>query len=213
MSSDFSPQIDDFSGPAMSMNRISLFSRAAFCALSLVCVTGTAIAEEAAAKVATKVEAKADAKTTDESKALEATIAEQIQINHDRVFAGHKPLEILDPKKLSAEERKLHSRVQARWDALVEFDLKTVYSFATPSYRKIHNQAHLNSQYHNKLLRKNAEIYSIEFEDDKKTQARVKVQLHFETFLGNMDQPLKGSSWETDTWVKVDGQWWYVEPR
>lgn len=193
------------------MNHVSLFSGSALFALTLAFAAGTAIAADVkdAAEADAKISAEADAET----EALEAKIAEQMQINHNRVFAGYEPLELLDPKKLTAEERKLHSRVQARWDALVAFDLKKVYSFATPSYRKIHNQAHLNAQYHNKLLRKRAEIYSIQFEDEKKTQAKVKVQLHFETFLGNMEQPLQGSSWETDTWVKVDGQWWYVEPR
>lgn len=197
----------------MSMKRILLFSRDVLCVLSFAFAAEAAIAadakKEAKAETAAAVEFDADA----DAEALEATIAEQMKINHDRVFAGYEQPQILDPKKLTAEERKLHSRVQARWDALVAFDLKKVYSFATPSYRKIHSQAHLNAQYHNKVLRKNAEIYSIQFEDEKKTQAKVKLQLHFETFLGNSDQPLKGSSWETDTWVKADGQWWYVEPR
>lgn len=128
-------------------------------------------------------------------------------------FAPFPEPKAVDPSKLSGDQKKLASRVQERWKALIAFDLKKVYSFATPAYRKAHDQAYFNAQYHNRITRKGIEILDVKFDDEKKTQARVDVKLEFEAYPSGLPEPLQSVSWEKETWVKVDGQWWFVEPR
>ncbi|MDP9141146.1 MAG: hypothetical protein M3O62_10180 [Pseudomonadota bacterium] len=142
----------------------------------------------------------------------DAQTLEELKIYESGRWAGQPLPKPLDETKLGAEERKIFQRATARWKALADYDLAKVYSFATPAYRKTHPQKHLNSQYHNKVDRKGVDIVELKFSNEQKTEAKLRIKLKFQMFQSNM-QSIEGISWETDTWVKVDGQWWYVEPK
>jgi uncharacterized protein YchJ len=143
----------------------------------------------------------------------DAATLEQLKIYESGRWAGQPIPGPLDMTKLSAEERKIADRAIVRWQALTDFDLAKVYSFATPAYRKTHDQKHLNAQYHNKIFRKGVDIVSLKFSNEEKTEAKLRIKLKFQMAQSSSPQLTEGVSWETDTWVKVDGQWWYVEPK
>lgn len=113
----------------------------------------------------------------------------------------------------AVEEPRVRARVQARWDALIQMDMERVYSFATPSYRKANNLRHLNNQYAGQVKRDSIEIHSVRFEETTPPTAKVDRTLFFtiEGFQAGTQMQL--DSFETETWVKVDDEWWYVEPR
>ncbi|MEQ1438373.1 hypothetical protein AAG565_03320 [Fontimonas sp. SYSU GA230001] len=197
-----------------------------------IAALGLVLAAHAAQAADTKVQAETRAETRAVTKADGKVPAEQrrnyagadeeldpeslqaVQENEARFAPAATPAPI-DLAKLKGEEKKLAERVKARWDALIAFDLKKLYGFATPSYRKAHDQNYFNAQYQNRIARKSATIVDLAFDDDKKTQARVTVRLDFDIFTASMPMaaPLPSVSWEKETWVKVDGQWWFVEPR
>lgn len=180
---------------------------ALFAAVSLV-LSGTVFAEsKPAVKGTSKIEAQVEPIEED------AKTREELKIYESGRWAGQPIPEALDASKLSADERKLYERATARWAALSEFDLAKVYSFATPAYRKTHDQKHLNAQYHNKIFRKGVDIVSLKFSKDDKTEAKLRIKLKFQMAQSSSPQLIDGIAWETDTWVKVDGQWWYVEPK
>lgn len=143
----------------------------------------------------------------------DAVTEQQLKVYESGRWAGQPIPGPLDVTKLSAEERKIHDRAHARWQALIDFDLAKVYSFATPAYRKTHDQKHLNAQYHNKILRKGVDVISLTYSNEQKTEAKLRVKLKFQNVMTSMGQAMDSISWETDTWVKVDGQWWYVEAK
>ncbi|MEC9362823.1 MAG: hypothetical protein VYC42_06335 [Pseudomonadota bacterium] len=114
---------------------------------------------------------------------------------------------------LEKEEQALRARVEARWDALIKVDMAKVYEFATPTYRKANSLNHLNNQYAAQVQRDSIRIDSVRFEEGTPPSAKVALTLYFTTSGFGGSDPLKLDAPVTDTWVKVDGEWWYVEPR
>lgn len=112
----------------------------------------------------------------------------------------------------SAEEA-LRSRVQARWDAVLALDFDRVYGFATPAYRQAHDLAHFRNQYASQIERTRIEIYETLFDAENENAAKVVVLLYFKAEGGAPGTYFEGMSRVVETWVRQDGQWWYVEPR
>lgn len=111
-----------------------------------------------------------------------------------------------------SEEEALRARVEARWQAILALDFDKVYQFATPSYRATHSLEHFKNQYAAQIERKGVEIRQIGFDPEDPNTARVQVILRFAT-SGVHGPVLELSNPIDETWVKEEGQWWYVEPR
>jgi len=131
--------------------------------------------------------------------------------------SGSKGVEPRDDKgdvadsECGPEERALRRRVQARWDALLSEEYDKVYGLTTPSYREVFSKAHYLGRFGKQLKRDGIEIYKVEFQNEAKTKARVRVIVLFTTEVGNTRKQLRGPHWES--WVKQDGQWWLVPKK
>ncbi|HEY1078287.1 MAG TPA: hypothetical protein VGE51_16445, partial [Fontimonas sp.] len=97
--------------------------------------------------------------------------------------------------------------------ALIEFDLPKVYSFASPAYRKTHDQRHLNGQYAMQISRNRAEAREVKIAADDPNTAKVTTLLFVTSRALAGATGMELSSWQHETWVKVDGQWYFVEPK
>lgn len=110
------------------------------------------------------------------------------------------------------DKEQLQKRIEERWDALIKLDMKTVYSFATPTYRSNYDIVHLANQYAGQITRTGIEIEDIDIDSATDT-AQVKVTVHsmMKGFEGADPFPI--STLSKSTWIKADGLWWHVEPR
>ncbi len=113
----------------------------------------------------------------------------------------------------ATDEEALEFRARKRWDAMIELDLDTTYEFATPTYRANYNLAHYRRQYAAQVKRTGFEVYSVDIDETDPRKAKVVILLNYETAGYEPEQVLKLQSRLVNTWVKRNGEWWFVEPR
>jgi len=122
----------------------------------------------------------------------------------------------------SAEEQALRKRVSERWDAVLKMDFDRVYTFASPAYRQVHTKAHFFNQYGGQIKRNRIEILRVQFVDadtGKPAPAGVttdKAIVHLNVYYNlvpDFGDPFETTSYNKEAWVKVDGEWWRVEPH
>lgn len=112
-----------------------------------------------------------------------------------------------------AKDREaLLARAQQRADAIVALDIPTVYEFATPSYRKVYDVAHLENQYAAQIQRLKAEAVEVYFQSDARDTAKVHVKMRYRSYSVG-PEPFEDTTEWLEPWVKENGKWWYVEPR
>jgi len=105
-------------------------------------------------------------------------------------------------------EEVVEERSQARWDALVARDVDTAYTFYSPGFRAQTQASSFAALMLTRPIRwDNAEVTSVECQEDLCT---VVVSLAY-TAVG-APGVLAGMQNErpiTETWLKIDGDWWY----
>lgn len=100
----------------------------------------------------------------------------------------------------------LRSRVEARWAALVAGDFDRVYEFETPVYRKIYTAQQFRARFGKDLRWKHARVVEIELK--RPEVAAVAVEIEYSIPIsgrGIMEDKIV----DTETWLRVDGQWWH----
>lgn len=118
------------------------------------------------------------------------------------------PSPVAPVAEIGETEQALRDRVLARWDALLKRDYDAVYGFTTPSYRKVFTKQDYLGRFAEQVRRDKVEIHHVEFLNEARTKARVRVIIHFTTTIpGGLYQGTNGI-WET--WVVEAGQWWIV---
>lgn len=113
----------------------------------------------------------------------------------------------------ATDEEALEFRARKRWDAMIELDLDTTYEFATPTYRANYNLAHYRRQYAAQVKRTGYEVYSVDIDEADPRKAKVVILLNYETAGYEPGQVIELRSRHVNTWVKRNGEWWFVEPR
>jgi hypothetical protein len=103
-------------------------------------------------------------------------------------------------------------RAQARWDAVAAGDLETAYTYFPPGYRSSHSLIDYGvSQRVRKVHYTSATYRDHECEGSR---CLVKFSVGFKVM-----NPVPGmsvydsSSLIEDTWIKTDGQWWYLPKK
>ncbi len=123
------------------------------------------------------------------------------------------PGESNDPgDDMGPAQEQVRERVQARWDAIIAMDYDKVYTFATPTYRATYGLDHYRNQYAVQIIKESIELISITIPEDDPDTAFVRLNL---TFVATSvpSGRYEGQALVHETWVRRDGQWWFVEPR
>lgn len=108
----------------------------------------------------------------------------------------------------AARQAALKQRVTARWEALIHQDFATAYSFTTPEYRKIYSLRAFRGKFGNKVAWRRVEVINVKLKDDD--SAAVKVRIHFEYFPPQATKAFEMKTEAQESWVRKDGQWWYL---
>ena len=112
----------------------------------------------------------------------------------------------------AAQEQKVVDRAQARWDAVIARDLETAYTYYSPGYRSatsvIDFAVELSTS---RVAHTSAEYVSHECHE---ARCEVKFSVGF-----RVPAPVPGMTvfnskqMIEDTWVRTDGNWWYLPKK
>jgi hypothetical protein len=110
----------------------------------------------------------------------------------------------------SVETRQaaLKQRVMDRWDALIRKDFAAAYAFASPGYRKLFSLGAFKGKFGSKASWRRVEVVKVDFKGDD--AATVGITLHFAHYPPQADKALDMKTYVNESWVFVDGQWWYL---
>ncbi|XSG84295.1 MAG: hypothetical protein ACPW60_11220 [Methylohalobius sp. ZOD2] len=105
-------------------------------------------------------------------------------------------------------EGRVAQRAQARWDSLVEGDLKTAYEYLSPGYR----QAKSFERYQRGILGvgiwQGAKVDKVVCE--RPEVCKVTVQVSSRLVVPRVGTPMESTSPVYERWILEDGQWWHV---
>jgi len=100
----------------------------------------------------------------------------------------------------------LRERVEARWTALIAGDFDRVYEFETPAYRKIYPAQQFRANFGQGLRWKRIKVVQIDLNQPEVAKVAVEVEYGFYVAgRGMMDDKVVS----TETWLRLDGQWWH----
>ena len=100
----------------------------------------------------------------------------------------------------------LRERVEARWTALIAGDFDRVYEFETPAYRKIYTAQQFRANFGQGLRWKRIKVVQIDLNQPEVAKVAVEVEYGFYVAgRGMMDDKVV----DTETWLRLDGQWWH----
>lgn len=102
----------------------------------------------------------------------------------------------------------LEQRVIAKWDALIKNDFATAYTFTSPAYRKLHSLDFFKSSFGDKVKWQRVEVIDVDFKGED--AAAVGINIHFVYYQKETEKILSMKNYVKESWVHVDGQWWYV---
>ncbi len=91
--------------------------------------------------------------------------------------------------------------------------MNELYKYATPAYRKARDKTHLSLQYAGQIERLAAKVFSVKYLNAEKTSAELKLEFGYRSRTAVPGQIFESIAWTDQTWIKEDGEWWYVEPK
>lgn len=93
-----------------------------------------------------------------------------------------------------------------RWKALADRDFAKAYEYETPGYRKTHTVEQYSNRYGRQSVWRDAEVFKLNIKGDI---AEVTMFVKH-TFIGADGMPQEGATYLDETWLRKNGQWWYV---
>jgi hypothetical protein len=98
-------------------------------------------------------------------------------------------------------EEIVAERAQARWDALLQGDVATVYGFTSPAYRSGISQNRFRARFGGAVRWTKAEVHEVTCEEDR---CRVVVLVSYRAARERMEntRPIE------ETWIHSEGEWW-----
>lgn len=104
----------------------------------------------------------------------------------------------------------LRARADGRWTALIAGDFDKAYEFETPAYRKLFSAQQYRARYGDGLRWRQARVVKIERKSPEVAVVMLEINYSFHVSGQGMMED-KGLS--TETWLWIDGQWWYRAPE
>lgn len=111
-------------------------------------------------------------------------------------------------ESVETRQAALKQRVMDRWDALIRKDFAAAYAFTSPEYRKLFSLNNFKGQFGNKTSWQRVEVIKVDFKGDD--AATVGITLHFAYYPPQAVKALDMKTYVNESWVFVDGQWWYL---
>ena len=110
------------------------------------------------------------------------------------------------------EGQVLIERAQERWDALIAGDLETAYGFFSPGYRSAHSLIDFGVS----MRTRRVMWTSAEYVEHQCEEARCIVTFDVGFRVHHPVPGLKvydSSEKQRETWIRTEGQWWYLPSK
>ena len=108
-------------------------------------------------------------------------------------------------------EDAVENRAQQRWDALIAFNPNEAWEFYTPGFRSSHPQRSFAQDMSRRPIRwLEAEVTEVLCEEEDLCTAWVEVKYDAPGAPPTMRGVELRRAVE-ETWLRIDGQWWYAE--
>lgn len=102
----------------------------------------------------------------------------------------------------------LKQRVMAKWDALIQKDFASAYAFTSPGYRQSFPLQSFKGRFGNQLSWQRVEVAKVDFKGED--AATIGIYVHFRYYPPQAEKALDMKTFVEESWVLVDGQWWYL---
>lgn len=110
---------------------------------------------------------------------------------------------------ITTRRAELEQRVTAKWDAMIRKDLAAAYSLTSPAYRNLFSLDAFKRNFSlNKVAWKRIEVVSTDFKNDD--AATVGIKVYFVYYQPQAEKAAEMTTYIDESWVRVDGQWWYL---
>ena len=100
-------------------------------------------------------------------------------------------------------------RAQARWNALVAGDLETAYSYFSPGYRSTTSLVDYGVTLRKRPVKWTSAAYKDHSCEENRCIVRFDIGFRVPRPVPGLNV-WNGNSVVEDTWVRTDGQWWYL---
>lgn len=100
-------------------------------------------------------------------------------------------------------------RAQARWDTMLAGDLQAAYGYLSPAYRSSVS----SMQYQRQIMLQKVRWTGAEYIDSNCSEESCKVRISLDfSLMGALPgvRRFDGNQEIEETWVKSQGQWWYL---
>jgi len=106
-----------------------------------------------------------------------------------------------------AQQAALKQRVVARWDALIQKDFAAAYSYNSPAYRRLYSIDAFKRNFGNKVVWRRIDVVGVNFQGDDAATVGINLfVVYHDAQSGSLDM----ATYIQESWVRVDGQWWYL---
>jgi hypothetical protein len=104
----------------------------------------------------------------------------------------------------------VQERAQARWEAMVARDFQTAWEYYTPGYREQMTAGEFEAEMARRPVRWTAaEVFEVSCADEEPgCVVRARVNYEAQAAVPGVGM-LKSMSGVTETWLQIDGKWWY----
>ena len=109
-----------------------------------------------------------------------------------------------------SETLKVEKRVEGRWNALIEKNFKSAYTYTSESYRDMITEEDYTKSMNRKIIWKSAEITRTRCNEDV---CKVHLTLKYHV-LPQFGLPRGADSMENtvENWLRKGSEWWYLPP-
>lgn len=122
------------------------------------------------------------------------------------VFLGFLVLAAVMVVDATEDLEGLRVRAEGRWAALIAGDFDQAYGFETPGYRELYTAQQYRNRYGKGLRWQQARVVEMELKSPKVASVTLEIEYSFHV-SGQGMMSHKGPV--TETWVRIEGQWWY----
>jgi len=103
-------------------------------------------------------------------------------------------------------------RSQARWDALLSGDLETAYTYYSPGYRSTMSVVDFGVSVRLRRVTWTSAEYLDHSCDENRCDVKVKIGYKVVKAVPGMDE-FHSTNVRNETWVKTDGEWWFLPKK
>lgn len=115
------------------------------------------------------------------------------------------------PEQDTAAKRRvaLEQRVTAKWEAFIRRDFATAYSLTSPAYRNLASLDAFKRKFAvGRVAWRRIEVVDVDFKSDD--AAVVGINVHFVYYQAQPEKAVEMTTYVQESWVQVDGQWWFL---